>query len=74
MPVEKEKFHLGKYKFQFGSGGGQGPGFRGRAPGGGLGLSSWIFQFGQEKFCHGSAHLGGFSTGMVLNYDVCITV
>ena len=26
MPVEKEKFRLGKYKFQFGSGVGQGPG------------------------------------------------
>ena len=24
MPVEKEKFHLGKYKFQFGFSGGQG--------------------------------------------------
>ena len=28
-------------------------------------LSSWIFQFGQEKFHLGSAHLGGFSTDMV---------
>ena len=50
MPVEKEKSHLGKYKFQFGSGVGQDPGSRGRASGEGLGLSSWIFQLVKKNF------------------------
>ena len=34
-------------------------------------LSSWIFQFGQEKFHLGSAHLGGFFAGMLCAMLIC---
>ena len=48
MPVEKDQFRIGKYKFQFGSGGAQSLESRRRAPGGGVRV----------------VKLGGFSTGM----------